>query len=128
LKSYGRADLSDYLDAPDKAVFLAYLGGSVAGLVVLSEGWNRYAWIDDLAVDARRRRAGVGRALMDRAVAWAVERGLPGLRAETQTNNIPACTFYQACGFRLGGFDRDFYRGLAGETNEVAVFWYRHLR
>lgn len=126
-KSYGRADLSGYPDAPDKAVFLAYLGGLVAGRVVLSEGWNRYAWIDDLAVDARCRRAGVGRSLMDRAVAWAVERGLPGLRAETQTNNVPACRFYQACGFRLGGFDRDLYRGLDQCSTEVAIFWYLHL-
>ena len=39
-------------------MFLAYLDGSVAGRVVLSEGWNRYAWVEDLAVDARRRKAG----------------------------------------------------------------------
>jgi streptothricin acetyltransferase len=127
-KSYGRADLSGHLDAPDKAVFLACLDGSVAGRVVLSEGWNRYAWIEDIAVDAHRRRAGVGRALMDRAVAWAVGRGLSGLRAETQSNNVPACRFYESCGFRLGGFDHDLYRGLDGRTTEVALFWYRLFR
>src|SRR5262245_33408678 len=80
-KRYGRDagdDLSVHLNAPDKAVFLAYVDGSVAGRVLLSEGWNRYAWIEDIAVDVRWRRAGVGRALMDRAVAWALERGLPG--------------------------------------------------
>ena len=80
--------------------------------MVLSEGWNRQAWIVDLAVDARRRRAGVGRALMSRAVAWTRERGLAVIRAETQNNNVPACKLYESCGFRLGGFDRDLYRGL----------------
>ncbi len=71
-KSYARADLSGHLDNPDKAVYLAYLDGTVAGRVVLSVGWNRYTWIDDIAVDARRRRAGVGRALMDQTVAWTI--------------------------------------------------------
>jgi streptothricin acetyltransferase len=127
-KSYGRADLTEYLAAPDRALFRAYLDGSVAGRVALSEGWNRYAWVEDLAVDARRRKAGVGRALMGRAVAWATERDLAGVRAETQNNNVPACRFYEACGFRLGGFDRDLYRGLDGGTTEVALFWYLHLR
>ncbi len=124
-KSYAGEDLSDRLDDPGKAVFLAYLDGSIAGRVVVSEGWNRYAWVEDIAVDARRREAGVGRALMGRAVAWAVGRGLAGVRAETQSDNVPACKFYESCGFHLGGFDRDLYRGLDEGTTEVALFWYR---
>jgi streptothricin acetyltransferase len=129
-KRYGRdagADLSGYLISPDKAVFFAHLDGSVAGRVVVSEGWNRYAWIEDIAVGSRRRRAGVGRALMNRAVAWAVGRGLAGVRAETQNNNVTACKFYESCGFHLGGFDRDLYRGLNEGTKEVALFWYLPL-
>jgi ribosomal protein S18 acetylase RimI-like enzyme len=124
VKRYARTDLSAYLDSPDKTVFLAYLDGSGVGRVVLSEGWNRYAWIEDIAVDARRRRAGVGRALMDRAVGWAMERGLPGVKLETQSNNVTACRFYESCGFRLGGFDRDLYQGLDEKTTEIAIFWY----
>ena len=65
---------------------------------------------------------------MDRAVAWAIERGLPGIRLETQDNNVPACRFYEAYGFHLGGFDCDLYRGLDGETKEIALFWYPPLR
>jgi streptothricin acetyltransferase len=130
-KCYGRHagdDLSVHLKAPDKAAFLAYLDGSIAGRVLVSEGWNRYAWIDDIAVDVRRRREGIGRALMDRAVAWAIERGLPGIRLETQHNNVPACLFYESYGFRLGGFDRELYRGLDEATTEIALFWYLPLR
>ena len=127
-KSYGRSDLSDHLDSPDKAVFLACRDGSVVGRVILSEGWNRYAWIDDIAVDVRCRRTGVGRALLDRAAAWAIERKLGGIRLETQNNNVPACKFYESYGFRLRGFDRDLYRGLNQETTEFALFWYLHFR
>lgn len=127
-KRYAGEESSVDLKAPVRAVFLAYLDGSIAGRIVLSEGWNRQGWIEDIAVDARRRGVGVGRALMGRAVAWAVERGLAWIRAETQNNNLPACKLYESCGFRLGGFDRDLYRGLDGERREVALFWYRPLR
>ncbi|AGA30967.1 GNAT family N-acetyltransferase [Singulisphaera acidiphila] len=127
-KSYADDGLADYQNAPDIAVFLAYLDGLIAGRVVLSEGWNRYAWIEDLVVDARCRRLGVGRALMDRAIAWASERGLPGIRLETQSNNVPACKFYEVCGFQLGGFDQHLYRGLDKATTEIALFWYLPIR
>jgi streptothricin acetyltransferase len=127
-KRYAEGEPSVDPGSPGRAVFLASLDGSVAGRIALSEGWNRMAWIDDIAVDARHRRAGVGRTLIDRAVAWAVERGSPAVRAETQHNNVPACKLYESCGFHLGGFDRDLYRGLDGGTTEVALFWYLHLR
>lgn len=127
-KRYAGEETSVGAESPGRAVFLAYLGRSIAGKIVLSEGWNRQAWIVDLAVDARRRRAGVGRALMDRAVAWTRERGLAVIRAETQNNNVPACKLYESCGFRLGGFDRDLYRGLDEGTTEVALFWHLDLR
>jgi ribosomal protein S18 acetylase RimI-like enzyme len=127
-KRYDEEEPSLDPGSPGKAMFLAHLDGSVAGRIVVSEGWNRMAWIDEIAVDARRRRAGVARALIDRAVAWAVERELPAIRAETQHNNVPACKLYEACGFHLGGFDRDLYRGQDGGTTEVALFWYLHLR
>ena len=127
MKHYQKGDLPAHPDAPDRWVFVALLDGSLAGRIVLSEGWNRYAWVEDIAVDAGHRRAGVGRALMDRAIAWAVERGLPGIRLETQNNNVPACKFYESCGFRLGGFDRDLYRGLDEATTEIALCWYLPL-
>ena len=59
--------------------------------------------------------------------AWATERGLPGIRVETQSNNVPACKFYESCGLHLGGFDRDLYRAMDGGTTEIALFWYRTL-
>jgi ribosomal protein S18 acetylase RimI-like enzyme len=127
-KRYRKDDLIAPGEVPDKELSLAFLDDSVAGRILVSEGWNRYAWVEDIAVDARRRRAGVGRALMDRAVDWAVERGLPGIRLETQNNNVPACKFYESYGFHLGGFDRGLYRGLDGATTEIALFWCLPLR
>ena len=74
-------DWTEYIDKPDKAIFLCYLNGQCAGRIVLHEAWNRYAFIEDLDVKRAFRRQGVGTALMERAKRWARERGLGGLGA-----------------------------------------------
>jgi ribosomal protein S18 acetylase RimI-like enzyme len=59
-----------------------------------------------------------------RAIEWAKEKGLPGLMLETQNNNVAACHLYESCGFELGGFDRNLYKGLHPDTKEIALYWY----
>jgi ribosomal protein S18 acetylase RimI-like enzyme len=125
-KQYPRneIDLESYLAQLDKGIFFAYAGGQLAGQIILFKNWNGYAYIDDIAVDARFRRQGIGRALIQQAIAWAKARRLPGIMLETQNINVPACLFYQRCGFVLGGFDRYLYRGLDPDTEEIAMYWY----
>ncbi|QRY67564.1 GNAT family N-acetyltransferase [Ensifer sp. PDNC004] len=109
---------------PDAALFAARLDGRLAGYIALSKTWNGFAEVDDIAVDSNARRAGVARALMDRAVLWARERGLPGIRLETQSNNVAACRFHERYGFELAGYDRHLYSALTPGTHEIALFWY----
>jgi ribosomal protein S18 acetylase RimI-like enzyme len=129
VKSYPPDELDpvSYADSPDKAGFLAYVDGESAGQILLREYWNGYAYVDDIRVDARYRRGGVGRALMAAGIAWAKARGLPGIMLETQNNNVAACAFYERCGFVLAGFDNYLYRGIDRATREVALYWYLEL-
>jgi ribosomal protein S18 acetylase RimI-like enzyme len=117
-------DTTTYLADPAKTIFFAYVDGQLAGQVILRGNWNRYCHIEDIAVDIHFRRCGVGRALMEAAIAWAKGRDLAGLSLETQNNNVAACRFYERCGFRLGGFDRYLYRGVMNDTEEIALYWY----
>ncbi|MGE8360996.1 GNAT family N-acetyltransferase [Pseudomonas sp.] len=96
----------------------------MCGYLLASEDWNRYGLVDDFAVDQSFRGTGLATQLMDHTIAWAKTRGLPGLRLETQSNNVPACRFYRRQGFELGGFDRYIYSALEQPRNEVALFWY----
>lgn len=125
-KTYGfdPDELAGYLDRPDAVLFVAECKGSPVGYAAVSQGWNRFAIIEDIAVDASHRGSGIARRLMDAAVAWARVRALVGVRLETQSNNVAACRFYDRYGFVLGGFDRCLYRGLQPDTREVALFWY----
>lgn len=126
-KTYGFA-AEDFADVgADGMLAVARSAGRVGGYILVSESWNRYALIEDFAVDRGARGTGVGIRLMDRAVEWARQRGLPGLRLETQTNNVPACRFYKRYGFVLGGYDKQLYSALGDRPNEVALFWYLFL-
>ena len=117
-------DWGTFINNPDKAVFLAYADGQVVGQIILWKNWNGYGYIEDIAVDVHFRRRGIGRRLIEQAINWAKVRGLPGLMLETQNINVTGCRLYAACGFHLGGFDQDLYRGIDPDTTEIALYWY----
>jgi len=117
-------DFSTYIANPDRTVFFAYVDGLIAGQIRLCRWWNRYAYIEDIVVDRRYRRRGVGQALIQQALHWAREKQLPGVMLETQNNNIGGCQLYESCGFELAGFDRCLYQGIDPATDEIALYWY----
>jgi len=120
-------DYSTFKDKLERTVFLAYVGGKVAGQIDLRKNWNKYAYVEGLVVDLNFRRLGIGQALISQAKRWALERQLPGIMLETQNNNVRACKFYEGCGFKISGFDNNLYKGIDAKTDEVALYWYFHL-
>jgi GNAT superfamily N-acetyltransferase len=50
-------------------------------------------------VDSRRRREGLGKALVARAEQWARERSLPKLRVRSNVTREESHRFYPAIGF-----------------------------
>ena len=128
-KSYGfdPADLEVCIELADKALFVVIGDETPVGYIALSTGWNNFAVVEDLSVDAQWRGTGAAQRLMRHAIGWTKDMGLPGLRLETQSNNVAACRFYLRQGFALGGFDRHLYEGLSPGTRETALFFYRFL-
>ena len=57
------------------------------------------ALINELIVTGRRRRQGIGCALVERARAEAVARGTDELEVATELDNQRARDFYRGCGF-----------------------------
>lgn len=110
---------------PGEILFAARRAGVLCGYVIVSRGWNNYCQIEDIAVDRRARRLGVGALLLDAAVGWARAQKYPGVRLETQSNNVPACRLYARYGFMLGGHDRYLYSELPDQRRpETALYWY----
>lgn len=87
-------------------VLVAEADGEAIGFLVLSfvpALTGLRAWIDDVAVDPKRRRQGIGRALVEAAMQRASRRGATHLYMDTSRGNPDARDFYHACGFEEGG-------------------------
>ena len=81
----------EYIDNTDKIIYLYYQDDKCVGKVKLRKNWNRYAYIEDIAVCKDFRGQGIGSALINISIEWAKHKNLHGLMLETQDNNLIAC-------------------------------------
>ncbi len=94
------------LGDPDHALFVALTGASrVVGwvhvhAVRLMEADPR-AEIWGLVVDIAHRGTGCGRGLMERAEAWAAERGFRDVRLRSNVVRAEAHQFYRGLGYQI---------------------------
>jgi len=73
------ASLAQLLTAADAFLTVAELDGSIAGYVLAFDhvalyAGGRVAWVEEIMVEAERRRSGIGAALMESTEAWARDR------------------------------------------------------
>ena len=86
----------------DTLLLAARRNGSIVGVLVLAlypTLTGRKAWIEDVVVDNAERGAGIGRALVERAIAEASERGAATLDLTSNPSRQAAHRLYRACGF-----------------------------
>jgi len=99
----------------------------IAMLDMEHQTWQHAAMLWNISVDRAYRGRGIGRELIRRAIEWARDHQLRGIRLETQTNNWPACNFYRRLGFQLGGLDDHYYANDDLGVKEVALFWWYEI-
>ena len=95
------------LRSPQEAMFLAESADKVVGILRCVDTFNsplldpdRYCYVSSVYVRPRARRAGVLNALLRRAEAWCIERGL----TEMRLHNVPAgsaSAAWSATGFNV---------------------------
>ena len=92
--------LRDAIDSHDACVLVADDAGALVGFCTAyfdlhSVRFGYRVWIEDLAVDPRRRSQGIGKALLDAAKAWARERGATHLELDSAEPRTDAHRFYE---------------------------------
>lgn len=99
--------LGSQLDRPDVGIFVAETGGAVVGYVyagIEPVSWKELrdesGYVHDIVVDEAHRRKGVATALMEAALAWLTERGLPRVVLGTAQPNDGAQRLFEGLGFR----------------------------
>lgn len=118
-----RLDWTTYIDNEDRIVLLAFSGTSCIGQIRLVRDWNRFAYIENIAVKQAFRKHGVGHQLLAAATKWAQQRELMGLSLEAQNDNLIACRFYVREGFVLGGVDS--LKQSANPHIDLTLYWYK---
>jgi GNAT superfamily N-acetyltransferase len=103
--------LRQAIESHDAVVLVADDGGALVGFCtgyqdIHSVRFGYRAWVEDLAVDPRRRSEGVGKALLDAVKAWARERGATHLELNSAEPRTDAHRFYEreGAGYRSKNF------------------------
>jgi len=118
-----KLDWSAYIDSNEKIVLLAFHEDACIGQIRLVKDWNRFAYIENIAVKKDFRKSGVGHLLLEAAETWAKEQSLIGLSLEAQNDNLIACRFYVKEGFVLGGVDT--LKQSANSNIDLTLYWYK---
>lgn len=106
----------DYEEMAARTFFVgAYEGERCVGLAVLERSFFKYLYLSDLKVASDFRNRGVGRMLIEGCMEIAKEQKMRGVSLTVQDNNLNACLFYLAVGFRIGGLDTETYNGTSQE-------------
>ena len=96
------ARFDEVVQSTESQLFAARRNGSIVGVLVLAHYptlTGRKAWIEDVVVDASQRGAGIGRALVERAITEAQACGAATLDLTSNPSREAAHRLYRACGF-----------------------------
>ncbi|WEG13445.1 GNAT family N-acetyltransferase [Pullulanibacillus sp. KACC 23026] len=116
-------DWHQYISREDKALFLAYVNTTCIGQIRIIKDWNRFCYIENIAIKKEYRGYRIGKLLLHRAEEWASQRNLIGMSLEAQDDNLGACRFYVKQGFVLGGVDT--LKQSYNPNIETTLYWYK---
>jgi GNAT superfamily N-acetyltransferase len=103
-----RASVQRIIARDDSEYLLGAAGdGPPAGVVQLRFRWTVWweaedCWIEDVFVEESARGSGLGRALVEAAIARAAERGCRRVDLDTGADNATAQKLYASLGFEQG--------------------------
>ena len=101
-KAVDPSRFDEVVDSHNTLLLTARCNGRIVGVLVLAlypTLTGRKAWIEDVVVDNAERGAGIGRALVERAIAEASKRGAATLDLTSNPSRQAAHRLYRACGF-----------------------------
>lgn len=126
--AHGVSEERRYLRAvrrhPDAAVYVAGDGPLVVGRLSLARDphpASRHVADLGLMIASGYRRQGIGRLLLEQAVAWASEAGVTKLELHVFPWNEPALALYEGFGFRREGYRQRHYRREGREIDAILM-------
>ncbi|CEN79338.1 GNAT family N-acetyltransferase [Paraclostridium sordellii] len=100
--------VNDYLNRGD--CYIAYNNDEVLGVYILIKTRPSTLELVNIAVKESYQDSGIGKKLVDSAIDKARELKVKTLEVGTGNSSISQLAFYQKCGFRIVGVDKDFFK------------------
>ena len=107
--------------------FVAELDGHIIGTSVLIETRPETAELVNLAVAEAYQGLGLGRRLVEHAMATARSWGFRTMEVGTGNSSLAQLGLYQQCGFRIVGVDLDFFTRHYPEPIYEHGLWCRDM-
>ncbi|WP_353146851.1 GNAT family N-acetyltransferase [Chryseobacterium sp.] len=99
--------------------FGAYINDELAGWIIGEKRtWNNSFYIENILIDEKYRRQGIGIQLIKSAIKEARKLNCRVIELETQNTNSPAIHFYRRMGFNITGVNTRLY----DNPEEIALF------
>lgn len=118
---WSAADFLEMIEADYAHYYVAELAGEIAGCCgvrdICKEGE-----ITNVVVKAAHRQKGIGRKMLEYALAEAAERGIIACTLEVRCSNFPAIRLYESFGFRGEGVRPGFYER---PKEDALIMWKR---
>lgn len=100
--------VNEYISRGD--CYIASNDNTVIGVYVLIKTRPLTLELVNISVDESYQGIGLGKQLLSHAIYIAKKSGAKVLEVGTGNSSISQLAFYQKCGFRIVGVDRDFFK------------------
>ena len=100
---YGEGDWRGRLARRDCATFVAFAGDDDPAGIIVGAPYGQKAGLYSMWVDAEYRGEGIGGALVDAVIEWAMENGYSELLLDVADENPLAIALYESRGFAPTG-------------------------
>lgn len=97
-------------------LYSAYIDNKVVGAYVILMTRPLTLEIMNIAVEELHQRKGIGKVLINHAINTSKDLNAKVLEIGTGNSSIYQLAFYQKCGFRITGIDKDFFKKHYKET------------
>lgn len=119
-RPWSATDLRRLTEAPHCFGIAACCEAALAGFILIGAAVDE-SEVLTLAVDEPWRRQGVGRMLLDAAIAEAGRRGASAMLLEVGVLNTSAQALYAGSGFAVVGRRRKYYKGPNGSEDALVM-------
>ncbi|WP_195947651.1 GNAT family N-acetyltransferase [Paraclostridium bifermentans] len=103
-----KESINDYISRGN--LYVASTGTEVVGAYVILKTRPLTAEIMNISVKEAYQQKGIGKVLIEHAISTSKNLNIKTLEVGTGNSSIYQLAFYQKCGFRIVGVDKDFFK------------------